>query len=76
VEAGGVEPPSENARHEENYVRIRLINFRPPLQSRRERRRPSPIGSRPPAPDRSLGPIPQNDAHSPPRGLNGWSGYL
>ena len=21
-------------------------------------------------------PIPQNDAHSPPRGLSGWSGYL
>ena len=21
-------------------------------------------------------PIPQNDAHLPPRGLNGWSGYL
>ena len=27
VEAGGVEPPSEKARHEENYVRIRLIIF-------------------------------------------------
>jgi hypothetical protein len=23
-----------------------------------------------------LQPIPQNDAHSPPRGLSGWSGYL
>jgi len=27
VEAGGVEPPSENARREENYVRIRLMVF-------------------------------------------------
>jgi hypothetical protein len=27
VEAGGVEPPSEKARREENYVRIRLMNF-------------------------------------------------
>ena len=27
VEAGGVEPPSEKARNEENYVRIRLIIF-------------------------------------------------
>src|SRR5215472_16885784 len=54
VEAGGVEPPSEKARNEENYVRIRLISFRSPLQNRRERRRPSPIEFRPPAPDRSL----------------------
>jgi hypothetical protein len=27
VEAGGVEPPSEKARNEENYVRIRLKVF-------------------------------------------------
>ena len=27
VEAGGVEPPSEKARNEENYVRIRLNRF-------------------------------------------------
>ena len=27
VEAGGVEPPSEKARTEENYVRIRLMVF-------------------------------------------------
>ena len=27
VEAGGVEPPSEKARREENYVRIRLMSF-------------------------------------------------
>jgi len=27
VEAGGVEPPSEKARNEENYVRIRLMIF-------------------------------------------------
>jgi hypothetical protein len=26
VEAGGVEPPSEKARNEENYVRSRLIS--------------------------------------------------
>ena len=25
VEAGGVEPPSEKARTEENYVRIRIM---------------------------------------------------
>ena len=43
MEAGGVEPPSEKARNEENYVRIRLISFRLPLQNRRERRQPSPI---------------------------------
>ena len=49
---------------------------RPPPQNRQERRQPSPIGFRPPAPDRSSWPIPQNDAHSPSRGLSGWSGYL
>jgi len=27
VEAGGVEPPSERARNEENYVRFRIIVF-------------------------------------------------
>src|ERR1035438_9826925 len=27
VEAGGVEPPSDKARNEENYVRIRLMIF-------------------------------------------------
>jgi len=27
VEAGGVEPPSEKARNEENYVRFRLKVF-------------------------------------------------
>jgi hypothetical protein len=27
VEAGGVEPPSEKARREENYVRIRIMIF-------------------------------------------------
>ena len=27
VEAGGVEPPSEKARNEENYVRIRPMIF-------------------------------------------------
>jgi hypothetical protein len=27
VEAGGVEPPSEKARNEENYVRFRLKSF-------------------------------------------------
>jgi hypothetical protein len=48
---------------------------RPP-QNRRKQRQPSPIEFQPPAPDRSLWPIPQNDAHSPPRGLSGWSGYL
>jgi len=76
VEAGGVEPPSEKARHEENYVRIRLNGFALALQNRQARRHASPIGFQPPAPDRSLWPIPQNDAHSPPRGLSGWSGYL
>ena len=34
VEAGGVEPPSEKARREENYVRSRLLNFGPPLRNR------------------------------------------
>ena len=76
VEAGGVEPPSEKARREENYVRVRLKGFASALQNRRERRQPSPIRSQPPAPDRSLWPIPQDDAHSPPRGLSGWSGHL
>ena len=27
VEAGGVEPPSEKVRNEENYVRIRIMIF-------------------------------------------------
>ncbi len=76
VEAGGVEPPSEKARREENYVRIRLRVFASALQNRPERRHASPIGFQPPAPDRSHWPIPQDDAHSPPRGLSGWSGSL
>ena len=76
VEAGGVEPPSENARREENYVRIRLMVFDLRFKAGESGEGFSPIGSRPPAPDRSLWPIPQNDAHSPPRGLSGWSGCL
>jgi hypothetical protein len=76
VEAGGVEPPSEKARNEENYVRIRLKVFGLPLQNRRARRQPSPIGFQPPGPDRTPWPIQQNDAHSPSRWLSGWSGYL
>src|ERR1022692_3694452 len=76
VEAGGVEPPSEKARNEEPTCVSGSKDFGHPLQNRRARRQPSPIRSRPPAPDRSLWPIPQNDAHSPPRGLSGWSGYL
>jgi hypothetical protein len=76
VEAPGVEPGSGKARREENYVRIRLKVF-----DRRFRTGESGGGlarlvfSRT-APDRSFGPIPQNDAHWPPRGLSGWSGYL
>ena len=37
VEAGGVEPPSEKARTEENYVRIRLMVFDPRSEPARER---------------------------------------
>ncbi len=76
VEAGGVEPPSEKARNEENYVRFRLKFFDRSFRAGESGYGLSPIGSQPPAPDRSLWPIPQNDAHSPPRGLSGWSGYL
>ena len=76
MEAAGVEPASEKARREEPTMRIRLEFFGRGCQNRREQPLPSPIRSRPMAPDRSLQPIPQDDAHSPPRGLNGWSGYL
>ena len=37
--------------------------FRPTPQNLPAQRQPSPIESQPPAPDRSLRPIPQNDAH-------------
>jgi hypothetical protein len=51
-------------------------NAQPPLRNRGGRRRPSPIESQPPAPDRSLWPIPQNYANSAPPGLSGWSGSV
>ena len=76
VEAAGVEPASEKARREENYVRIRLKIF-----GRRFRTGESggglarlDFGLR--LRTEASWPIPQDDAHSPPRGLSGWSGYL
>jgi len=36
VEAGGVEPPSEKARNEENYVRSLLLNFIHRLRNRQD----------------------------------------
>jgi hypothetical protein len=55
VEAGGVEPPSEKARNEENYVRSLLRNFVRRLRNRQASDRParliSGLGSGPkPAP--------------------------
>ena len=51
VEAGGVEPPSEKVRHEENYVRIRLqifgSGFRAGKNGRRLARLISAYGSGP-----------------------------
>ena len=76
VEAGGVEPPSEKARREENYVRIRLMNFGGRLRTGESGGNLARLVFSRPAPDRSLWPIPQDDAHSPPRGLAGWSGRL
>jgi hypothetical protein len=63
VEAPGVEPGSEKARNEENYVRIRLKVF-----GRRFRTGESGGGLARlvfslTTPDRSFGPIPQDDAH-------------
>ena len=48
VEAAGVEPASEKARHEEPTMRIRLVVFGGGRQNRREQPLPSPIdlGSR------------------------------
>ena len=76
VEAGGVEPPSEKARNEENYVRIRLKIFGNRFRTGESGGDLARLSLSPPAPDRSLRPIQQNDAHSPPRWLDGWSGYL
>ena len=76
VEAGGVEPPSEKARREENYVRIRLMRFGSRLRAGESGGNLVRLVFSRTAPDRSLRPIPQDDAHSPPRGLSGWSGYL
>jgi hypothetical protein len=76
VEAGGVEPPSEKARREENYVRIRLMNFGGRLRTGESGGNLVRLDFSRTAPDRSFWPIPQDDAHSPPRGLSGWSGHL
>ena len=76
VEAAGVEPASEKARNEENYVRSAIRQLQRPPQNRQEWRPPSPIDLGLMLRAEALQPIPQNDAHSPPRGLNGWSGYL
>ena len=60
----------------QDYVRIRFGIFRPPTVRTGKSERLSPIDLGLPAPDRSLEPILQNDAHSPPCRLSGWSGYL
>jgi len=57
-------------------VRIRLSNFGRRLRTGESSDGLARLKLGLQAPDRSLGPIPQNDAHSPPRGLGGWSGYL
>ena len=76
VEAGGVEPPSEKARREENYVRFRLMSFDCRLRTGESGGNLDRLVFSRTAPVRSLRPIPQDDAHSPPRGLSGWSGHL
>jgi hypothetical protein len=43
VEAAGVEPASEKARNEENYVRSTIQQLQLPPQNRQEWRPPSPI---------------------------------
>jgi hypothetical protein len=63
VEAGGVEPPSEKARNEENYVRIRLKCFGRRLRTSESGDTLARLCFSRRAPDRSLRPIPQNDAH-------------
>ena len=62
VEAGGVEPPSEKARLEENYVRFRLKRFDWRLRTGENNANLVRLDLGFPAPDRSLGPILQNDA--------------
>ena len=76
VEAAGIEPASEKARDEENYVRSRFESFGCHLRAGKSDSRLVRLGLGFTAPDRSLQPIPQNDARWPPRGLGGWSGYL
>jgi hypothetical protein len=63
VEAGGVEPPSEKARREENYVRIRLMRFGGRLRTGESGGNLVRLGFSRLAPDRSFWPIPQDDAH-------------
>ena len=76
MEAPGVEPGSEKARNEENYVRSRLKIFGHRFRTGESGGGLARLDFSRTAPDRSLWPIPQDDAHSPPRGLSGWSGYL
>ncbi len=76
MEAAGVEPASEKARNEENYVRSTIRQLQLPPQNRQEWRPPSPIDLGLMLRTEALQPIPLYDAHSPPRGLDGWSGYL
>jgi hypothetical protein len=76
VEAGGVEPPSETARNEENYVRIRLKIFGRHLRTGESGGGLARLSFGLLLRTEAAWPIPQDDAHSPPRGLSGWSGCL
>ena len=63
LQNGDVIVTSENARREENYVRIRLMNFGGRLRTGESGGNLVRLDFSRPAPDRSLWPIPQDDAH-------------
>jgi hypothetical protein len=59
LEAAGVEPASEKARNEENYVRSTIQQLQLPPQNRQEWRPPSPIDLGLMLRTEALQPIPQ-----------------
>jgi hypothetical protein len=76
VEAGGVEPPSEKVRDEENYVRIQVLVFDHPLRPGAGESSLARLDLDRRLRTEALWPIPQNDVRSPPRELSGGNGYL
>ena len=73
VEAGGVEPPSENARNEESTCVDDSVGFGRRFWNRQAGAYLARLISNPKLRTEAPDPIPLNDAHHPARGLTGGS---